>query len=225
MQSGVELLGFVHDMAEEAAHLSDRAEEASILAKNTDESSLKILRLVTANMSEHAGKIGGIVRSMNRLAEGRRPESTHFDLGEVIAEVNPVIESKSGEVRIIIPSGIYIRGDALDIQRIILNLVANARHWTPRDGRKIEVRASVVGEHVELCVKDNGLGMSERVRREAQNPFYSNRKGGLGLGLYVVKLLANRLRGEVQISSEEYKGTSVRVILPLVKGPNSGARN
>jgi len=217
MQSGVELLGFVHDLAHEAQGLAERAQE--IVDSFSSRSQSPALERVTEEMRDRAEVVAETVRSMNRLAEGRRPEVTRFDVKKTIDDVIRVITAMSGDVDISIPEGLHVRGDPLDLQRIIVNLISNAKHWTGVNSRKITVHARSLGGSVELEVQDNGPGMSEKVRRQAMNPFYSRRTGGLGLGLYVVKLLVERLRGEVQIQSVEGEGTTVQVLLPIAAPP------
>jgi len=70
---------------------------------------------------------------------------------------------------------------------------------------------------VEIVFTDNGRGMSDDIRRRAFDPFFTTRRdqGGTGLGLHIVyNIVTNRLGGRINLTSEEGKGTKVRLLLP-----------
>lgn len=212
LQSGVELLGFAHDLAASASKTAARAHELV--------TSLSPIQLpseappMLAELTQQADVTAQITRSMNRLAGGRRPELTRFDLRDAVTQIQPILQSMTSGLTIAVPAGLELRGDDLDIQRIVINLVANARHWTNVENRDIGVTARVVGSAVELSVSDNGVGIDTADQLKATELFFSRRQGGLGLGLFVVNLLARRLGGQLRIRSKKFEGTIVTVVIP-----------
>jgi signal transduction histidine kinase len=107
--------------------------------------------------------------------------------------------------------------DKLD--KIILNLVFNALKFTPSGGR-VELRAGRIGERFQLTVTDTGMGISEKNLPHVFDRFWqadgsSKRKyQGMGIGLALVKELAQIQGGEVTVQSQEGKGTTFMVSLP-----------
>jgi CheY-like chemotaxis protein/anti-sigma regulatory factor (Ser/Thr protein kinase) len=96
----------------------------------------------------------------------------------------------------------------------VLNLVVNARDALPRGGR-ITIGLSLV-EHegrarIALTVSDDGVGMTESVKRRALDGFFTTKEnaGGMGLGLASVRRFARASGGDVSIESEEGNGTTV----------------
>jgi CheY-like chemotaxis protein/anti-sigma regulatory factor (Ser/Thr protein kinase) len=78
--------------------------------------------------------------------------------------------------------------------------------------------------HVELSVADRGRGMDETTRARADEPFFTTKGAGrLGVGLAVVRAMASRHRGELEIESAPGQGTTVRLRLPTAAGPRAGA--
>ena len=78
--------------------------------------------------------------------------------------------------------------------------------------------------HVELSVADRGRGMDEATRARADEPFFTTKgPGRLGVGLAVVRAMASRHRGELEIESAPGQGTTVRLRLPTAAGPRAGA--
>jgi CheY-like chemotaxis protein/anti-sigma regulatory factor (Ser/Thr protein kinase) len=108
-----------------------------------------------------------------------------------------------------------IPGDAAALREMLTNLVLNAIDALSRGGR-LTVEAVPVDSHVVLTVTDTGVGMSDEVRRRAHEPFFTT-KGvkATGLGLSVAFGIARRHGGELVVQSEEGRGTTVRVTLPL----------
>ena len=108
--------------------------------------------------------------------------------------------------------------DNLRVRLLITNLVNNAiRHG---QGNPIVVRVSFNGQFTHLEVNDNGEGIGEEHLSQISEPFYradSSRQrntGGLGLGLYLCRLIAKAHGGELLIRSLLGEGTHVKVKLP-----------
>lgn len=215
MQAGVELLGFVHDIAREIPRLADRSKE--ILQFVARGSPPLAIRAVADELETTADSVKRTVRSMNRLAEARAPETTRFDACQVVKEIEPILTSICRDIQIKVGTQLYVRGDPLALQRIVVNLVSNATYWTRR-GRDVFVDLSKNDDMVLLEVRDNGVGMTKIELLRCFNPFHSTR-GGLGLGLYIVRLLTDRLGGEVSVTSIVGEGTTVQIRLPLTNAP------
>jgi cell cycle sensor histidine kinase DivJ len=110
--------------------------------------------------------------------------------------------------------------DRRAFSQILINLVANAIKFTPRDGR-ITVAAKCEGTKLVLSVEDTGVGIGEEDLARVGEAFfqargsYDRRHDGTGLGLSIVKGLVRLHDGEVDIASRLGNGTRVTVKLPL----------
>ena len=107
------------------------------------------------------------------------------------------------------------------IEQVLVNVLRNALEAS-RAGGRIEISA-VGGEedstgHVIVRVTDYGSGISPRNLKSIFQPFFTTKKKGTGLGLAIVKKIVDAHRGEIVVTSEEGKGTTVRVTLPGVRG-------
>jgi signal transduction histidine kinase len=117
----------------------------------------------------------------------------------------------------------FVWADPLRIKQIVVNLLSNAIKFTQAGGQVI-ISAGIgnVGETV-IEVQDNGIGMRPEDVGKALEPFGQidnprNRKhGGTGLGLPVVKHLAELHGGSLDITSELGVGTTVKVRLPSAR--------
>ena len=109
------------------------------------------------------------------------------------------------------------------VEKIVLNLLFNALKFTPEDGR-VWLRAEKNGDNFVLTVGDTGVGIAEKSLPFVFDRFWQadssakRRFQGVGIGLALVKELAEMMRGKVSVQSQEGAGTTFTVRLPYRKG-------
>lgn len=168
------------------------------------------------------------VLDLSRVEAGRfKLEESTFPILPVFEEAERRARAAGGLARLAIagPSdalGVSIRADRRAFQQILSNLLSNAVKFTPRDGF-ILISADLDEECWSMQVTDTGPGIPPDDIGRVQAPFeqvgnVSNRaRQGSGLGLSIVKALAELHNGRIQIDSEVDKGTTVSVIFPRVR--------
>ncbi|MEZ5788840.1 MAG: ATP-binding protein [Xanthobacteraceae bacterium] len=180
-------------------------------------------RQLVANLQ----RAGELIQSFKQVAVDRsHAERREFDLREateqIIDSVRPVLRKAHIPIKSDVPPGLILDSDPGSYGQVLTNILLNAVIHAFPDGRagKIEVSARALGErHVEIRVADNGVGMSEEVRRRAFDPFFTTRRGegGTGLGLHIIhNLVSQSLGGRLSLESAPGRGTSIHIILPLV---------
>lgn len=103
------------------------------------------------------------------------------------------------------------------LTQAVLNLIVNAGESVEANGLiRLRVRATKDRRFIRLSVADNGCGMSSEVKRRALDPFFTTKTRGLGtgLGLSLVRGVAQSAGGWLRIHSTEGRGTSVILMLP-----------
>jgi PAS domain S-box-containing protein len=194
---------------------------------HSDERELRAgLEVIQRNTQVQARLIEDLL-DMSRIISGKvRLDVQQVELASVIEAaldaVRPWAESRKIRlIHVLDPLAGPVRGDSARIQQIVWNLLSNAIKFTPPGG-KVEVTLERVNSHVEISVSDNGCGIAPEVLphifdrfRQADSSF-SRRHGGLGLGLSIVRHLAEMHGGSVQAKSPGIdQGATFRVILPL----------
>ncbi len=151
------------------------------------------------------------------------------DLREIRKQVDNIVRPGAEEKDIFFSvqapgTSCLVRADAKRLQQILINLLSNAIKCTPEGGTvmlKISELHST-SEHVDVLyeVTDNGIGMSKEFQTHmfeefSQEIHAGHVEEGSGLGLTIVKALVDLMGGNIECTSEPFKGTSFRVLLPF----------
>jgi signal transduction histidine kinase len=185
--------------------------------KATKESTLDYL----AKMESELVRSTGLVKNLLDFARQSAPALVETDLNDII---NRVLEltahaarlNKVEVVKELDPSLPRLTADANQLQQVCTNLVVNAIQAMPQGGR-LTLRTSLADGQLKLEVRDTGYGISPENMRKLFTPFFSTKKEvkGVGLGLAVSYGIIQRHRGKIEVQSEEGKGTTFTVYLPV----------
>jgi PAS domain S-box-containing protein len=199
-----------------------------------DESSLRE-RVVIERQVAHLTRLVDDLLDVSRIARGKVELKTEvIEVSEVVAgalEVaSPLLEQRTQTVAVTVPrSGLPVNGDPARLMQIVSNLLTNASKYTPAGGH-IAISAAEAQGQVVLRVRDNGLGIPPEVLPRVFDLFVQGgqtierAEGGLGLGLTIVRNLAERHGGSVAARSDgPGKGSEFEVRLPVAEKTTIGA--
>lgn len=165
---------------------------------------------------------------MSRIISGKvrlevQPVNMATVVEAAIDSVRPAADAKSIRLRKVLDDhAAPISGDPNRLQQVVWNLLTNAIKFTPKEG-KIDVILNKANSHLDLTVRDNGIGIAkeslpiifERFRQVDSSTTRSY--GGLGIGLSIVKQLVELHGGSVTAESEgEGKGATFVITLPIL---------
>ena len=107
--------------------------------------------------------------------------------------------------------------DRLRLDQVLTNLLSNALKFGA--GKAIEVTLQETHDEVLLAVRDHGIGISpehqSRIFGRFERAVPTRHYGGLGLGLWIVRQIVERLGGEIQVESVPGAGSTFMVTLPV----------
>jgi signal transduction histidine kinase/CheY-like chemotaxis protein len=197
------------------------------LGKLTPPHAERAVETIYRNAKSQAQLVADLL-DVSRIISGKlrldvRAVDLLYIVNAAIDSIRPAAEAKNIRLQTMLdPAAAPISGDADRLQQVVWNLLTNAVKFTPKDGR-IQVTVQRVDAHVEIVVRDSGVGISKEFLpyvfdRFRQADASSTRiHGGLGLGLSIVHQLVDLHGGAVSVQSEgEGKGATFTVTLPFV---------
>ena len=202
--------GFADTIIEFGATLPE-AQRNQYLRIILDES-IRLGRLVDDFLDVSRLVAGAQLLRMERIDTASLARRVAETLGENRAGVKFEVDFEEG-----LPSP---QADPDQVQRAIINLSGNALKYSPPKG-VIFIRGRRAGDCVEVCVEDQGPGISPDSQKRLFQKFYragdaiSIKTPGTGLGLYIVKSIVDAHGGTIRLESEVGKGTKVFFTLPI----------
>ena len=135
---------------------------------------------------------------------------------EVVTELEPLATEKGIDLKYRLSSEIKeIKGDRLELRRVLTNLIGNALKFT--DTGAVKVSLSQNGSQVLLAVEDSGIGISPQEQESIFQRYHqgNHRRSGKGLGLYLCQQIAYAHQGKITVQSELGEGTTFTLSVPI----------
>ena len=171
-------------------------------------------------------KISKITRNILQHSKKLSKNFTEIDFVKLVEFSSNMIEPLIRKRKILLKKEInlseaLIKGDANQLEQMILNLVSNSADAV-NNGGEIQIIVDRNSEDkVELIVKDNGIGIEKEDLDKIFSPFYTKKEfdKGTGLGLYIVNNICKNHNADIVCESEVNKGTSFKITF------NGGVKN
>src|SRR6516164_2932295 len=191
-------------------------------------------RLRGDTLSDDLQEIEQAIQTCRRIFGGMLALARDTSQGNVQANVRRALDSTLAVVR----DGLERQGIRLEIQledlvpniqtgqgdleQLFLNLATNARDAMPTGGI-LSIRTEAEGDHIAILIRDTGCGIPAEFMSRIQEPFFTTKKNGNGLGLSICRSIIWNAGGQMDIKSEPGAGTRVRVLLPVFCQKPAGA--
>jgi two-component system, NtrC family, sensor kinase len=161
-----------------------------------------------------------IFGNMLRVARAGRSGDGTVDINQVVRETVPFFQGQAArrgidtvlELAEELPA---VRFSRNDLQHVVLNLVSNSLEAMDERGSRLVISTRADGDAAFLTVADDGPGIRSDLLDQVQEPFFSTKHGGVGLGLAICRSLAWQNSGGLEIESVPGEGTRVTVELLL----------
>ena len=191
------------------------------------------VRALLKHATAEAQRAGAILRRFRDLIRKKPRRWERADLREIIRDAGELMRPEMARQQVAFdlrlpPDPLPVRVDRVEIEQVILNLMQNAldsvedvRRHGRISARAIRLHAARdVGELARVSVEDSGAGISEEVAGRLFEPFYTTKKGGLGMGLPIARTIVEAHRGQIWVERRPRKrGAAFRFTLPLHTAP------
>ena len=174
-------------------------------------------------------RMENIIQWVKGELENSKVEPVDFNLSELVDECvreqEMTIVAKSLKVSNVVPKAMMAHDDVNVVRIVMQNLLSNAVKFSYPDG-EVSVKAEEKGGRIWIEVSDNGMGIGEKKLEKIFKFMTSSASGtsgetGTGIGLFVSKMLVDKIGGEITIESRKDEGTTVRF---SVKGKQNQAK-
>jgi putative PEP-CTERM system histidine kinase len=201
---------FVHDLKNLASKLSLTMQNLPVHFDNPEFRN-DALRAI----SDSVNKINTMCSGLSLLRQKIVLQPVKADLNELISSTLSTLNGCKALIARDLKPLPKLLIDSEQIQKVLTNLILNANEAI-RNGGKIRVATEQKDNWILLSVSDNGCGMSrEFIEKSLFHPFKTTKKQGMGIGLFHSKWIVEAHHGRIEVESEEGKGTTFRVLLPL----------
>jgi PAS domain S-box-containing protein len=203
-------------MLELAAQESEASGELRSYISDARESADRLIRLVNDLLDASRLEGGRLSMVLQETQLGPLTQSVTDELAGLVQEKGHRLSVADGE------DGTPVLVDPQLLRQVILNLVSNAVKYTPPGG-EIAIRMNQSDGLMHWAIRDSGIGIPQSVQHRLFEKFYRAENAsaveteGTGLGLYLVRLIVERLGGRVSCESDEGKGATFEFTLPAAR--------
>jgi signal transduction histidine kinase len=175
-----------------------------------------------AEMMGAVGRARKLTAQIHRVSHARPEHPVTVNLATVLRDLKPLFRKLGREGTELVvaekSAAAWVRADVLELETLILNLVANACEAMPGGGR-LEVSCDAKGANATLAISDTGEGIAD-VKRIFEPGFTTRlRQRAEGMGLAVCREIAANAGGRITCKSKPGKGSEFKVMLPLAPAP------
>ena len=223
----------VATLGELTASIAHEVNQPLMAIVTAGEAGLRWLRRDVPDLKEVATAIGHIVAEGRRAAEivtrirgflkKKASQQDTLQIADIIDDAALLVErelSKDNTTLVIEtePDLPPIRGDRIQLQQVLVNLLINAGQAMSeqRGPRIVTLRAHIAGDSLTITMKDTGPGVATSDLPRLFEPFFTTKQGGMGMGLAICRTMVEAHDGQLSAESPPGSGATFRLTLPVV---------
>lgn len=183
-----------------------------------NEEDAKALKLITSESEV----IAGLVNQWLHLANPLPPKLVKLDVAECVRGVARNLEAQAQHAGVSIEHGlqgpVWVMGDAQRLAQAFRNIIINAIQAMPRGGK---LRISAENDGINVCFRftDTGTGFSEEALSRGTELFFTEKEGGMGVGLNIAASIVAAHGGRLEMNNAPQGGAVVSMGLPELPQP------
>ena len=211
-----------HEINQPLGAILTNAETADVILQSSTPD-IAELRDIVKDILRDDRRASEVIRRMKSLLKKAPFELKSLDFNDLVRETVALVHAVGRKVELdsmITRDALPIFGDGIQLQQVILNLVANgidAMKGTPTENRIISIKTSRVENFAQISVSDRGHGIPEDKLKEIFEPFYTCKAEGMGMGLSIARTIVEAHNGRISAENRDHGGATFRIRLPLVQ--------
>lgn len=191
---------------------------------------LQEVTAILADIRKDDKRAGEVIDRMRAMLKRREFQAGELDLNTLVEEVASLVRPNAEARKVTLaldlaPCLLPVRGDRVQLQQVLLNLLLNA--MDAMDGstgpeRHVAVRTQVVDGQGEVAVSDAGHGISKQDLKRLFEPFFTTKPTGMGMGLTISQTIIEAHEGTIIAENNANGGATFRVTLPMNSSTHEG---
>ncbi|MFC1725096.1 PAS domain-containing sensor histidine kinase [candidate division KSB1 bacterium] len=180
---------------------------------NAEKKDTAFYRECFSTIEEEIESLRKLATEFSEFARLPKPHFKNENLNEIVKNVQTMYKfnEKGISIEIELDENIgMLSFDKDQIRRVLINLIGNAMDASDT-GSLIIIKTYSIGAEVYLETIDTGSGIKEELLKDVFEPYFTTKSRGTGLGLPIVKRIIDEHNGEIEIISEESKGTTFKI--------------
>jgi signal transduction histidine kinase len=211
-----------HELNQPLGSILTNAETAEMILKS-DHPDLGEIREILADIKRDDQRAGEVIRRLRAYLKRTPFETRDIDVNEILNEAFKFLSVQASARNVALylqtaPGALHIKGDPIQLQQVVLNLVVNsmdAMDAIPY-GRTVIGRTELNGgSTVEISISDSGPGIPPDKLAQVFDPFYTTKDQGMGIGLSIARTIVLAHKGQIWAENQSSGGAAFHFTLPL----------
>jgi signal transduction histidine kinase len=180
------------------------------------------LKEVITHIQQDNHRIAKIVSTLRDIFRQEEINTSDIHLDELIEQIKPIILPQVRDLKIDLKFDLHVNQsiplNSNEISQVIINLLNNsieALSNANQLNKEIQINTRVFGNYVELKISDNGPGIPDQLKASIFDLMKTNKKQGMGLGLWLCKHIINRHQGRISYEQSALGGAEFLIQLPI----------
>jgi signal transduction histidine kinase len=213
-----------HELNQPLGSILTNTETAELMLKGSSPD-LDEVKEILADIRRDDQRAGEIIRRLRGMLKKVPFESTDADLNDTVREVIGFLRALTDGNEIELKftpaaTDLPVRGDVVQLQQVVLNLIMNARDALSGAGgakNEIIVTTSRDGAHAVIRISDTGPGIPAGDLNNIFDPFFTTKPHGMGMGLAIVRTIIEAHHGQISVENQP-SGALFTIRLPMARG-------
>ena len=179
----------------------------------------------TRRIIRDANRAGEVIARLRALFKKTGTTTLPLELTGIIREVIALTNREIQKNRVIVKTEFAnevpsLLGDRVQVQQVLLNLILNAVEAmasVDNRPRELTITTQLTGDHVQIVVKDSGVGLDKEAQERMFDAFFTKKENGMGIGLSISRSIVEQLGGKLWAECQTGPGATFLLTLPVLR--------